>query len=68
MGVHNGDNKLAITTELKNIRFNLTKKIKHDIDHIIKQSISSQRKNNNEIEQLLTKYKHGHNIHEHRKL
>ena len=41
---------------------------KHEIEFIIKSNESSaESKTKNEIEQLLLKYKHGNDIHEHRK-
>ena len=43
------------------------KNLKHEIDFIIENSESLvENKINNEIEQLLSKYKHGNNIHEHK--
>ena len=43
-------------------------KLKHEIEFIIKSNESfAENKMKNEIEQLLLKYKHGNNIHEHRK-
>ena len=42
--------------------------LKHEIEFIIKNNESlAENKIKNEIEQLLSKYKHGNNIHEHRK-
>ena len=42
--------------------------LKHVIEFIIKSNGSlAESKLKNEIEQLLLKYKHGNNIHEHRK-
>ena len=42
--------------------------MKHEIEFIIKNNESlAENKIKNEIEQLLLKYKHGNNIHEHRK-
>ena len=41
---------------------------KHETEFIIKSNESlAENKIKNEIEQLLSKYKHGNNIHEHRK-
>ena len=43
-------------------------KLKHEIEFIIKINESlAKNKIKNETEQLLSKYKHGNNIHEHRK-
>ena len=42
--------------------------LKHEIEFIIKSNESlSENKTKNEIEELLSKHKHGKNIHEHRK-
>ena len=42
--------------------------LKHEIEFIIKRNESSaENKTQNEISQLLSKYKHGKNIHEHKK-
>ena len=42
--------------------------LKHEIENIIKSNESlAENKIKNEIEQLLLKYKHGNDIHEHRK-
>ena len=42
--------------------------LKHGIEFIIKNNESlAKNKIKNKIEQLLSKYKHGHNIHEHGK-
>ena len=42
--------------------------LKHEIEFIIKRNESSaENKTQNEISQLLSKYKHGENIHEHKK-
>ena len=44
------------------------KNLKHEIECTIKSFESlAENKRKNEIEQLLSKYKHGNNIHEHRK-
>ena len=43
--------------------------LKHETEFIIKSKESlAQNKIENEIDQLLYKYKHGSNVHEHRKL
>ena len=42
-------------------------KLKHDIEFIAKSNESLAEYKKNDIEQLLLKYKHGSNIHEHRK-
>ena len=42
--------------------------MKHEIEFIIKiNEYLAENKIKNEIEQILLKYKHGHNIHEHGK-
>ena len=47
---------------------NVDGNLKHEIDFIIKSNESlTENKIKDEIEQLLLKYKHGSNIHEHRK-
>ena len=47
---------------------NVDQNVKHEIEIIIKINESlAENKIKNEIEQLLLKYKHGKNIHEHRK-
>ena len=44
------------------------KTLKHETEFIIKSNESlAENKIKNEIEQFLSKYKHGNNIHEHRK-
>ena len=49
--------------------FAFGKNLKHEIEFIIKSNDSlSENKVKNEIEQLLSKYKHGNNICEHGKL
>ena len=45
------------------------KNLKHEIEFIIKsKEYLAENKMKNEMEQLLLKYKHGNNIHEHEKL
>ena len=47
---------------------NVNENLKHDINFIIKSNESlAENKTKNENEQLLLKYRHGNNIHEHRK-
>ena len=47
---------------------NVDENLKFKIEFIIKNNESlAENKIKNEIEQLLSKYKHGNNIHEHRK-
>ena len=47
---------------------NVDENLKHDINFIIKSNESlAKNKTKNENEQLLLKYRHGNNIHEHRK-
>ena len=47
---------------------NVDENLKHKIEIIIKSNKSLvENKMKNDIEQLLLKYKHGNNIHEHRK-
>ena len=67
-----GDKRLVITTEPKTFYFNLPK----DVDSNLKYEIFSIIKHNkalaehtikNEIRKLLSKYKHGNDIHEHGK-
>ena len=43
--------------------------LKHEIEFIKKsnETLAGRKKQKNESEQLLLKYKHGNNIHEHRK-
>ena len=41
--------------------------LKHEIEFIVKSNEFLPENKKNEIEQLLLKYKHGKNIHEHRK-
>ena len=66
------DNKLVITTEPKTVHFDLSKKIdsslKHGIDFTIKHNeFLAEDTMKKEIGQLLSKYKHGIDIHEYRK-
>ena len=73
MGVYNDDNKIVISVTknflfhldlLKIVRINL----KHEIGFMIKLNESLfEHKIKNEIDQLLSKYKHGDDIHKHRK-
>ena len=70
--MHIGDNKLAITTEPKAFHFGLPKdsdnNLMHKIDYIIKHNdFLTWHTIRNEISRLLFKYKHGSNVHEHRK-
>ena len=72
LGPHIEDNKLVITTETKNFYFDLPKDVgsnfKHEIDSIIKYNdILAEHTIKNKINQLLFKYKHGNDIHEHGK-
>lgn len=57
MGVHIGDKKLVIITELKTIHLNLTKKtdnsLKHETDSIIRHKrFLVEERTKNEIKQL----------------
>ena len=70
--MHIGDKKLVITTEPKAIHFHLSKNVdnnlKHETDLIIKHNdLLAVHTIKNKIRQLLSKYKHGNNIHEHGK-
>ena len=70
--MHTGENKLVITTEPKTFHFVLPKdvgnNVKHVLESIIKSNeISAEHTIKNEIRQLLSKYKHGNNIHVHEK-
>ena len=70
MGVFIGDNKLKITETINfHFYFDLPKDVdKHKIDHIIKHNgYLAEQRIKNEIDQQLCKYKHGSNVHEHRK-
>ena len=47
---------------------NVDENLKHEIEFLIKSNESlAENRIKNEIEQLLSKYKHGNNIYEHRK-
>ena len=51
---------------------NVGENLKHEIEFIIKsneclKAMKAEKKIKNKIEQLLLKYKHGNNIHEHEK-
>ena len=66
------DNKLAIITEPNFIHFHLPKyfdnNLKHEIDSIIKhKGFLPENTMKNDISQLLFKYKHVNNIHQHAK-
>ena len=72
MGVYTRDNKIVITTEPKTIHFDLSKNadnnLKHKIDFIINhQELLAEHTIKMEIRLLLSKYKHGNNIHGHGK-
>ena len=72
MGVSIYDNKLVIITEIKTIRFNLTKttdnSLKHETEFIIKSNeFLAEQRTKKETDQLLFKYNHGNDIHEHGK-
>ena len=65
---------MVVIRNPKTFRFNfdwskyIDENLKHEIEFIIKSNESlAENKIKNEIEQLLLKYKHGNNIHEHRK-
>ena len=66
------EGKLVIITEPYTIYFDLPKyvgnNLKHKFDSVIKHTelLAKQRKKN-KITQLVSKYKHGNHIHEHRK-
>ena len=69
MKVYIGD-KLVITTLPKTIHFDLSKDIaknvKHETDSTIEHNeFLAKHKINNKIRQLLFKYNHGNDIHEH---
>ena len=70
MGVHIGDNKLIITTALTTFHFYLAKddiNLKHEICFIMKYNeLLAEHKIINETRQLLSKCKHGNDIHEHK--
>ena len=70
MGVHIYENKFA-TEEAKFFRFQFhlpkmfDKNIEHEIYHILRhKGVLAQQRINNEIDQLLYKYKQGNDIHE----
>ena len=70
MGVHTVDNKLVITTEPNIFCFGLPKvadnNLKHEIFSVIKHNeLLAEHTIKNKTRQLLSKYKHGNNIHEH---
>ena len=72
VGVHIGDNKLVVTTGRKTFHFDLhkdvVKNLKHEIDSVIKHDeLLAKHTIKKQIRQLLSKYKHGNNIHEHGK-
>ena len=72
MGVDIGENKLTITARHKTFHFDLPKdagnNLKHKIDSIMKHyEFVALHKIENEVMQLLSKYKHGDEIHKHRK-
>ena len=71
MGVHTEDNKIMITTEPKTFNFDLSKdahkNLKVEIDFIIMTEFLAEHTIKNEISRLLFKYKHGNDIHVHRK-
>ena len=67
------ENMIVIRAPKKNF-FNfewpkyVSENLKHEIEFILKTNESlAENKIKNEIEQLLLKYKHGNNSHEHRK-
>ena len=67
-----GSNKLVITIESKTFPFDLTKdasiNLKHEIYSIIKhKELLAEYTTKKEIRRLLSKYKHGDDIHEHGK-
>ena len=62
--------KFLIITDTKTIHFDLPKdannNLKNEIDSIIKYNkVSVEQTTKNKIIQLLSKYKHGNDIHEH---
>ena len=72
MGVVIKENKLVIIREPKTNNFDLLKDVntnlKHEINFIIKDNkFLAEHTTKNEGSQSLSKYKHGNNIHEHRK-
>ena len=67
-----GDKKLVITTENKTFHFDLAKNaginLKHEIRSVIKHNeVLAEHTIKNEIRQLLSKYEHANDIHEHGK-
>ena len=65
---------MIVIRDLKTICFNsdwpkdVDENLKHEIEFITNSNESlAENKIKNKIEQLLSKYKHGNNIHEHRK-
>ena len=72
MEAHTGDNKIAITTKPKTFHFDLAKNagqnLKHEVGSIIKRNqFLTEQRIRNKINQLLSKYKQGKDIHEHGK-
>ena len=72
MGVVIKENKLVIIREPKSNHFDFLKDVNtnlmHEINFIIKDNkFLAEHTTKNEGSQLLSKYKHGNNIHEHRK-
>ena len=70
MGVHSNKNKLLIITEPKTIYFDLPQDVvtnlMQETDYIIKQNeCLAEHTIKNELSSLLSKHKHGNNIHEH---
>ena len=66
------EDKLVITTLPKTIRFDLSKdfakNVKHETDSTIEYNeFLTKHTINNKIRQLLLKYNHGNDIHEHEK-
>ena len=67
-----GGNKLVMGIEPNRVYFNLPKdvsnNIKHELDIFIKHNeLLAEHTTKKEIGRLLSKYKHGNNIHEHGK-
>ena len=72
MGLYIRDNKIFITTIAKPFHFHLPKDgdndLMHKIEYIINhQEYLAEHKIKNKIMQLLSKYKHAQDTHEHRK-
>ena len=66
------ETKLVMATESKTVHFDLPKddgiSLKHEIDFIVTcNEFSAENKFKNKIRQLMPKYKHENDIHEHRK-